>query len=169
MTNPVGTEEARPWWERLTNADEARERLSSLQAELSRCREERDNLNRHNDKLHRRLEEHLGSDYDALKGEVRKAWEKVKARERSDAELRKTIANLEGKVERQSDRITRSEAQRDALEKVALTTSALHWENERLKAALGAVERELRERGDGRISKATERDVNDALSQEGTK
>ena len=91
--------------------------------------EQVEGLQRHNDRLHRRIRDTLPSDYDALKGEQRKAWEKVKNAQRQIGLRDAQIANLEGKVERQSARIDRAEAERDhfraALEEIVTLHSGL--------------------------------------------
>jgi chromosome segregation ATPase len=108
--------------------------IADLRAERDGLREQVANLQRHNDKLHRRLEEHLPSDYGAVKGELRKAWEKAKAWQRSNDALRTTIENLEGKIERQSARIDSSEAERNRY-KAAL------WDIVRLPDTIGSMNR----------------------------
>ena len=126
-------------------AEEARQEAESLRKQV-------EELHRHNDKLHRRIADTLPTDYTALKGEVRKAWEKVKARERSDAELRSVIAKLEGKVERQSARITRSESdlaearqERDRFEEWWKTETRAHnHEAQRDAARIEVLEAALR-------------------------
>lgn len=65
----------------------AQDELNDLEEELRGMRVQLDELHRHNDRLHRRLEQ--GTDVDSLKGEVRKAREKeMKQRRRAErAEL----------------------------------------------------------------------------------